>query len=92
MLVLRQLAPDSQKSSTIEKISLAQAAAVSSLANAVGQVDVVYVNSTPMVVNPNGQSGMSTAWADGQARQTTKARSSSLPRGWETMSLRRFTS
>ncbi|OAP58995.1 gluconolactonase [Fonsecaea erecta] len=42
------------KSNIIEKIALSQAAAVSSLRNASGQVDVVTVNATPTVVNANG--------------------------------------
>lgn len=43
------------KSAIIQKISLAQADAVKTQANASGQVDVVVVPSNPTVVNPNGQ-------------------------------------
>ncbi|KAL2426180.1 hypothetical protein ABEF95_012387 [Exophiala dermatitidis] len=42
------------KSNVIFKISLSQAAAVSSQRNASGQVDVVTVNATPTVINSNG--------------------------------------
>lgn len=42
------------KSAIIEKISLADAAAVSGMRNASGQVNVTTVPSNPMVVNPNG--------------------------------------
>jgi gluconolactonase len=43
-----------QKSNLIQKISLAQAAAVSNQRNASGQVDVVNVPATPPVINSNG--------------------------------------
>ncbi|KAJ5774868.1 SMP-30/Gluconolaconase/LRE-like region [Penicillium paradoxum] len=43
-----------KKSAIIEKISLADAAAVSHKADAVGLVDVTTVPSSPMVLNPNG--------------------------------------
>ncbi|KAJ5224288.1 uncharacterized protein N7469_007791 [Penicillium citrinum] len=42
------------KSSIVEKISLAQAAAVSNKTDAVGLVDVENVTSSTMVINPNG--------------------------------------
>lgn len=42
------------KSAIIQKISLAQADAVTSLANATGQVNVTVVPSNPTVINPNG--------------------------------------
>ncbi|KAJ5860288.1 SMP-30/Gluconolaconase/LRE-like region [Penicillium soppii] len=44
-----------KKSAIIEKISLAQAAAVSDKTDAVGLVNVTTVPSLPMVVNPNGE-------------------------------------
>lgn len=44
-----------KKSSIIEKISLADAAAVSHKSNAVGLVNVSTVSSSPMVINPNGK-------------------------------------
>jgi len=43
------------KSAIIEKISLADAAAVSDKSDAVGLVDVSTVPSSPMVINPNGK-------------------------------------
>ena len=43
------------KSSIVEKISLAQAAAVSNRTDAVGLVDVENVTSSTMVINPNGE-------------------------------------
>ncbi|KAJ5468767.1 SMP-30/Gluconolaconase/LRE-like region [Penicillium sp. IBT 31633x] len=43
-----------EKSAIIEKISLADAAAVSHKADAVGLMDVITVPSSPMVLNPNG--------------------------------------
>lgn len=43
------------KSAIIEKISLADAAAVSQKSDAVGLVDVTTVSSSPMVLNPNGK-------------------------------------
>jgi len=43
------------KSNILQKISLAQAAAVSAQRNASGSVDVVAVNATPTVINSNGQ-------------------------------------
>lgn len=43
------------KSSIVEKISLAQAAAVSNKTDAVGLVDVENVTSSTMVINPNGE-------------------------------------
>lgn len=45
-----------KKSAIIEKISLAQAAAVSDKADAVGLVNITTVPSSPMVLNPNGKS------------------------------------
>lgn len=42
------------KSSVILKISLSQAAAVSTQRNASGQVNVTVVNANPPVINPNG--------------------------------------
>ncbi|KAI1339131.1 D-lactonohydrolase [Xylariaceae sp. FL0016] len=42
------------KSAIIMKISLSEAAAVSSQRNATGKVNVVTVDSNPMVINPNG--------------------------------------
>ena len=42
------------KSAIIEKISLAQAAAVSHKTDAVGLVNITTVPSSPMVLNPNG--------------------------------------
>jgi gluconolactonase len=42
------------KSSIIQKISLAQADAVKTSLNASGQVTVDVVSSTPQVINPNG--------------------------------------
>lgn len=45
-----------RKSSIIEKISLADAAAVSHETDAVGLVNVSTVSSSPMVINPNGKS------------------------------------
>lgn len=47
------------KSAIIQKISLAQADAVKTVANASGQVTVTVVPSNPLVVNPNGQSSRS---------------------------------
>jgi gluconolactonase len=44
------------KSNSIYKISLQQAAAVSGQQNASGQVDVVKVNADPPVINSNGRS------------------------------------
>jgi hypothetical protein len=44
------------KSNSIYKISLQQAAAVSSQQNASGKVDVVQVNANPPVINSNGES------------------------------------
>lgn len=52
-----------QKSSIIQKISLAQAEGVKATRNAVGKVDVTVVSSNPQVINPNG---MSTRWPIGQ--------------------------
>lgn len=43
-----------KKSAIIEKISLAQAAAVSHQADAVGLVNITTVPSTPRILNPNG--------------------------------------
>ena len=40
----------------IQKINLAQAMAVARRREAVGEVDVVRVESTPQVINPNGES------------------------------------
>lgn len=45
------------KSAIIQKISLAEAAQVSSVRNATGKVTVTTVPSNPMVVNPNGTLG-----------------------------------
>ncbi len=45
------------KSNIIQKISLAQAAAVSTKRNASGSVDVVTVKANPTVINSNGRSG-----------------------------------
>ncbi|OCF33881.1 gluconolactonase [Kwoniella heveanensis BCC8398] len=42
------------KSAVVEKISLAQAQQIASQGNGTGQVDVITVNSTVQVVNPNG--------------------------------------
>lgn len=42
------------KSGIIEKIALSQADAVKTQSNGTGQVDVITVNSTPQIVNPNG--------------------------------------
>ncbi|WVQ98187.1 hypothetical protein IAU59_005309 [Kwoniella sp. CBS 9459] len=42
------------KSAVVEKISLSQAQQIASQGNGTGQVDVVTVNSTVQVVNPNG--------------------------------------
>jgi gluconolactonase len=42
------------KSGIIMKIALSEAAAVADLRNATGRVNVQTVNSTPMVINPNG--------------------------------------
>ncbi|GFZ51786.1 hypothetical protein JCM24511_09554 [Saitozyma sp. JCM 24511] len=42
------------KSGIIEKIALSQADAVKTQSNATGQVDVITVNSTPQIINPNG--------------------------------------
>jgi hypothetical protein len=42
------------KSAIIEKISLADAAAVSSKSDAAGEVKISTVSSSPMVINPNG--------------------------------------
>lgn len=42
------------KSSIIEKVDLAEVAAVSNLTDAVGRVKVHTVPSSPMVINPNG--------------------------------------
>lgn len=47
------------KSAIIQKISLAQADAVKTVANASGQVTVTVVPSNPIVNNPNGQSSTS---------------------------------
>jgi gluconolactonase len=44
------------KSAIIQKIALSQADAVTSQADASGQVDVVVVDSQPQVINPNGGS------------------------------------
>lgn len=44
-----------KKSAIIEKISLADAAAVSHKSDAVGLVDVTTVPSSPTVLNPNGK-------------------------------------
>lgn len=44
-----------KKSSIIEKISLADAAAVSNKSDAAGLVKVSTVSSSPMVINPNGK-------------------------------------
>jgi gluconolactonase len=43
------------KSSIIQKIALSEAAAVSGKRNATGLVNVQVVNSSPMVINPNGK-------------------------------------
>lgn len=43
------------KSAIIEKISLAQVAAVSNRTDASGLVDIVTVNATPIVLNANGK-------------------------------------
>jgi hypothetical protein len=43
------------KSAIIEKISLADAAAVSNKSDAAGLVKVTTVPSSPMVINPNGE-------------------------------------
>jgi gluconolactonase len=42
------------KSSIIQKISLAEAAAVAGEKNATGNVTVTVVSSNPQVINPNG--------------------------------------
>ena len=42
------------KSNVIEKIALSQAAAVSTMRNASGHVQVQTVNATPAVINSNG--------------------------------------
>lgn len=44
-----------KKSAIIEKISLADAAKVSSMRNATGLVPVTTVDSNPQVINPNGE-------------------------------------
>jgi hypothetical protein len=44
------------KSAVIQKISLDEAEAVSSLRNAAGKVNVHVVDSNPAVINPNGKS------------------------------------
>lgn len=44
-----------KKSAIIEKISLAQAAAVSDKTDAVGLVNITTVPSSPTVLNPNGK-------------------------------------
>jgi gluconolactonase len=44
-----------KKSAIIEKISLADAAAVSNKSDAAGLVNVTTVPSSPMVINPNGK-------------------------------------
>jgi len=43
------------KSNTIYKISLAQAAQVAASGNLSGRVDVIAVNATPGVINSNGE-------------------------------------
>lgn len=43
------------KSAIIQKISLAEAEAVSTKRNATGQVKVHVVDSNPVVLNPNGE-------------------------------------
>lgn len=45
-----------KKSSVVQKVSLAEAGAVSHLRKAVGQVQVQVVRSEPEVINPNGES------------------------------------
>ncbi|KIY02630.1 uncharacterized protein Z520_01095 [Fonsecaea multimorphosa CBS 102226] len=65
-----------QKSNIIQKIALSQAAAVSSLRNASGQVDVVTVNATPPVVNANGATqyrGQLVFTGEGQGNNTAPA-------------------
>jgi gluconolactonase len=44
-----------KKSAIIQKISLAEAAAVSGKSDAVGLVNVHVVHSSPQVINPNGR-------------------------------------
>lgn len=44
-----------QKSAIIEKISLADAAAVSDKSDAAGLVNVTTVPSSPTILNPNGK-------------------------------------
>lgn len=44
-----------KKSAIIEKISLAEAAAVAKKSDAVGLVKVTTIPSSPMVINPNGK-------------------------------------
>ncbi|OAL38847.1 hypothetical protein AYO20_02053 [Fonsecaea nubica] len=64
------------KSNIIQKIALSQAAAVSSLRNASGQVDVVTVNATPPVVNSNGATqyrGQLLFTGEGQGNNTAPA-------------------
>ncbi|KIW89060.1 uncharacterized protein Z519_10545 [Cladophialophora bantiana CBS 173.52] len=64
------------KSNIIQKISLSQAASVSSLRNASGQVDVVTVNATPPVINSNGATqyrGQLLFTGEGQGNNTAPA-------------------
>ncbi|EXJ67013.1 gluconolactonase [Cladophialophora psammophila CBS 110553] len=64
------------KSNIIQKISLNQAASVSSLRNASGQVDVVTVNATPPVINSNGATqyrGQLLFTGEGQGNDTAPA-------------------
>jgi gluconolactonase len=42
------------KSGIIEKIALSQAEAVKTQVNATGDVDIVPVDSSPQIINPNG--------------------------------------
>ncbi|KAF3766187.1 calcium-dependent phosphotriesterase [Cryphonectria parasitica EP155] len=49
------------KSSIIQKISLAQVDALKNLTNATGQVTVTVVPSNPMVINPNGAGASNTS-------------------------------
>lgn len=44
-----------KKSAIIERISLADAAAVSQKSDAVGLVDVTTIPSSPTILNPNGR-------------------------------------
>ncbi|KAI1872932.1 uncharacterized protein JN550_003806 [Neoarthrinium moseri] len=64
------------KSSIISKISLAQAGPVSNKRNATGLVDVITVNSSPMVINPKGATnykGQILYMSEGQGSNTTAA-------------------